>query len=525
MEFDHSTLYHAFMATSERDPNGVAWIEFDGDETQRRWRWTEWVDQVQRLAARLEENGIQAGDRIANLHRNGIDWALLDLACSAIGAIHAPLDSRLPPAWLHASLEHLAPKCIFGMTGISGVPSHLSMLGAGPLQAWRGGSSKPTSAHARRWERERDAHEVACILMTSGTTRHPRGVMLTHRNLLTNAAAKLEAMPQDANDVRLNFLPFAHAYARTCELSAWMLSGGTMACAHGIQDALRIAARLHPTLLNGVPSFYDALHRQCQQDRCRPLDALGGNLRRIASGGAPLSDPVRAAFENEGLPVFQGYGLTEASPVVCSNRDAVPDGLRELRGVGPPVTDVDVRIDADRRIWVRGPGVMHGYWNDPIATVAKIHQGWLDTGDLAAANLTGDREASECDAEGLLRSSVPLVLDGRSDDVQVLLNGCKFSPRPLEQCILQLEEVEHCILIGNLRRTPLLIVRPSPTGRAKSPETLLGMARETLDDAPEYARPTELRIDPEPWTMDNGRLHWKGGVNRRAIERGPLGRP
>jgi long-chain acyl-CoA synthetase len=531
------SIYQVFLQTADRDPHATAWLAGNTSESRPRWRWSELVDQVQSAAAWLLDVNVAPGDRVANVGRNTAEWAILDLACSAIGAIHAPLDPRLPDSALMEALKQLEPKALFA-SDPTRVPRSQSLADLGHV------SHPPAPQRRRAWERPILANDPACILFTSGTTDIPRGVMLSHRNLLSNAVAKLDAMPQSADDLRLNILPFAHAYARTCELTTWVVSGGTMACAHSMEDALRVAPQLQPSLLNGVPAFFEGLHARWQPPHGsgHPLARLlGEGIRRLASGGAPLAEPLRRAFNEVDLPIYQGYGLTEASPVVCSNRAPSNQSAAEMRGVGPAVDGVTIRVDAEQRVWVRGAGIMIGYWRSADATAAKIQEGWLDTGDIAAPceSLDAPHEDTQArtSSSGAMPTGAkpvgaspvvnrpdgthrgPLWIEGRCDDVQVLSNGYKFSPRPIEARITQRTEIERCVLVGNRRKRPVLVVRMHPSYTHLSPGEVLLIALETLDGVPEYAKPDQVQIDAEPWSVRNGRMHWKGTVDRRAIER------
>ncbi|MCU0708368.1 MAG: AMP-binding protein [Pirellula sp.] len=494
------SLFDAFQLRVSEWPEAVAWVAANPEETRSYWTWSELSDSVLRTAATLRRSGVNAGDRVANLGKNCAEWAILDLACSAIGAVHAPIDARVPDAWIHACLKQLEPTYVCGGkragTRFAHANSSLQELIA----------SKSVDSFPRL--SEVDPKRTACILFTSGTTSSPRGVMLSHHNLLSNAAAKLDAMPQSPDDLRLNLLPFSHAYARTCELTTWILAGGTMACAHGIDSALAQAARLRPHLLNAVPAFYEELARlipSTSLQSTRIADMLGGRMRRLASGGAPLQDRVRQIFSHAELPVFQGYGLTEASPVVCSNRVS-HDQPPILCGVGPAVQGVQVRVDEDQRLWVSGEGVMQGYWRDPQATEERIIDGWLDTRDIASIDVA-DGQAS-------------LRIEGRLDEVQILANGYKFSPRPLEHRLAgEMDAVAYCLLLGNGRRKPILAVQLATQFEHVDGAKLLSQAKEVLKDQPDYIVPDAVWISPEPWTVTNGCLHWKGGINRREIQR------
>jgi long-chain acyl-CoA synthetase len=517
-----SSLYHAFCRTADAMPDAVAWIAADtastDSGTRMTWTWKDLQTRVQCLAAWLEANSIGLEERVVNLAPNSVDWVVLDLACAAIGAIHVPIDRRLPTHQIRELLLSIDPSLLLfdrskppGGKGWQTIDSH-------PICELRDAATPsvlPSPRQLARWLEPIDGHATACILATSGTTGPPKGVMLSHTNLLRNAAAKQEAMPQSGNDIRLNLLPFAHAYAKTCELGIWILVGGTMVCANGIQDALAMAPAIQPTLLNGVPAFYESffpIWQNTGRDTLGLKKLLGPKIRRLASGGAPLPEAIRSAFALAELPLFQGYGLTEASPVVCSNRAATESHHDLLEGVGPPVRETEVRVDADGRLWVRGPGVMQGYWRDPAATERKLRDGWLDTGDCIES------------VPSLRHSSIAypdptsITIAGRCDDVQVLSNGFKFSPRPLERAIERLAPVQHCVFVGNKRRTPLMIVQLRSGYRSMTAQELLSMAREELRLHPWFCLPTQVVMDDSPWTTDSGLVHWKGNLHRRAIE-------
>jgi long-chain acyl-CoA synthetase len=532
------TLYQTFIETAQTRSHEVAWIELQSDRTSS-WTWNAVADQVHSIAAKLESQGIRHGDRIANLCRNSLGWASLDLACSALGAVHAPLDRRMPASQRSAILDRLEPALLVDESNpdqrsVATDPAvHASfssrpILGVGTANCdtddhdsrWSmhdmlEPSLLPSPAQLQRWQQAVDPNDLACILHTSGTTGLPKGVMLSHRNLSTNALAKLDAMPQSYTDLRLNLLPFAHAYAKTCELGTWIAAGGTMVCASSIAECLVMAPVIQPHLLNGVPAFFESLWQRWQSAGGHP-DALhsllGGRIRRLASGGAPLRESMRCAFAAAGLPIFQGYGLTEASPVVCSNRAGRGASSHQLDGVGPAVRDVSLRIDDDQRLWVRGPGVMLGYWLDPVATGDKIVDGWLDTGDrVAITGMPPQRHIAYPDA-------TPVCIEGRCDDVQVLTTGYKFSPLPIERQITQIPSIEACIVIGNGRRAPLLVVRLQTAQDALDDQAVLALVRQQLVDFPEYTHPTHVILESEPWSISSGALHWKGSLQRRILE-------
>ncbi len=320
---------------------------------------------------------------------------------------------------------------------------------------------------------------AALVLQTSGTTSTPRGVVLTHQNLLGNAAAKLSAVPQSSDDVRLTVLPLSHAYARTCDFGTWLLSGCEWAVTLGFAGLLDLASRVRPTLMNVVPSIAYRLLAE-------PAGAIGlERLRLLGCGGAAISSNAFEQFATRGVTVIQGYGLTETGPVICS---ATPHNATAGL-VGDFVHGWQHQIRGGE-LFVRGPHVMHGYWGDESATRAKIDsEGWLRTGDLI------ERDA----ATGQLR------ILGRVDDVLVMDNGRKISPSRIEREVEQIAGVEHALLLWR-GRLELWI-----DGTAEESSVL------TLLDKHPHCRSVTLSRFATPLSVERGELTVKGTIRRARI--------
>ena len=326
------SLFDALCRTAEAFPDQPAWLLLDneerassaflptaqtsmelGNQRPRIITWRETQATVERLAYWLSEQGLREGDRIANLERNSFEWACLDLACAALGCIHSPLDTRAGSESIRRSIGLLEPRVVFGCN-----PSVLDCPTMSLRSAMTAAVQAPVERLRASWSDRDRSSETATILWTSGTTSQPKGAMLSHSNLLSNATAKLDAMPQSETDLRLNLLPFAHAYARTCELTTWLLTGGTMACVGSVREFLDVAPRIQPTLINSVPSMIEAFlvprdresivsPKGSSGENCDDLLAiLGGSVRRLASGGAGISASTRELFANAGLPIYQG---------------------------------------------------------------------------------------------------------------------------------------------------------------------------------------------------------------------------
>jgi long-chain acyl-CoA synthetase len=328
--------------------------------------------------------------------------------------------------------------------------------------------------------------------------------MLSHRNLVENAFAKLDAMPQFSSDHRLNVLPFSHAYAKTCELATWLFSASSLEIASSSRQLINHFAIARPTLFNGVPLLFNRIHSEWQKrgGGAELLQSMtGGRMRQLASGGAPLQEELRNAFERSGLPIFQGYGLTEAGPVVCSNRSGASTAGEDrcLVGVGPAVKGVELKIDEGRRLWVRGSGLMLGYWNNPKGTNERIKHGWLDTGDVAELDELGN-----------------LKILGRSDDTIVLENGYKIDPLGIEQLICNIPGVRDCVLVANATSgydAVLLCDRNcEESGGADIESQLRGLLSKRIAVLPRH-----VVLTTEDWSESNGYRNFKGAKNRSKI--------
>ncbi len=269
------------------------------------------------------------------------------------------------------------------------------------------------------------------ILWTSGTTSTPKGVTLSHRNLFGNAQAKLNAVPQSIDDVRLTALPLCHAYARTCDFGTWLLSGCTLAVGRGFDAWESLGGIVRPTLANTVPSV---AQRLLDAD----ADTLGlGRLRLLGCGGAAMNDTDFAAWRQRGVTVIQGYGLTETSPVICS---ATPhNATAGLVGEFVDGWESEIR---DGRLFVRGPHLMLGYWNDEAANLPSE---WIRT-DGSTPAIWSQVDA----ATGQLR------ILGRSDDVIVLSDGHKVHPQSIERDIQSVAGIRHAMIVTAGRHVDVL---------------------------------------------------------------------
>jgi long-chain acyl-CoA synthetase len=453
------------------DSNSIDWLT-----------WGQLAESVATMVKTLERFSLQNQAQVASKLTNSLAWISIDLACQILGHIHVAADVRWPAATTQRMLGETKCELVFTQRQDQLHPATQSVL----ARSCRGGYEKAVQLDATassidddaldemlQTARKVDPNSPAQILFTSGTTGMPKAVVLSHRNLVSNALAKLDAAPQSSLDLRLNILPFCHAYARTCELSTWILTGGQLCIATYWDDFLRLATRIKPTLVNLVPHWVNKLAEMAETSE-KLREMLGGNLRLLQVGGAALSNQVWNRFADAGLPPLQGYGLTEASPVICSNRA----GQQKPGTIGWPVYGVETKIDFNGQLWARGENIMLGYFDDRQATDLRIQDGWLSTGDLV-----------EQDSEGRLR------VTGRADNRIVLSTGLKVSPELIEARLMSSPDIEHVLVVGT--NQPFLVAlvwcKSTKTDREVVAEShsveLPTRLDAALDDLPDYMRP------------------------------------
>jgi len=272
--------------------------------------------------------------------------------------------------------------------------------------------------------------DLATIMYTSGTTGNPKGVMLSHGNVLSNVAQCLAAEPPRPDDVVLYWLPLSHIYARTCDFYQPLVAGTLICLSESVDTVVADIAAVQPTHLSCVPRFYEkvlasvgAPDPAVTSERLRKL--FGSRIRFLGAGGAPLPRPIEDVLRAAGLPILPGYGLTESAPVLSFNRtDRSKPGT-----AGMVLPGVEIRIAPDGEVLARGPNVMLGYWKNPEATAEAIEDGWLHTGDLGTL-----------DADGFL------TITGRKKELLVLSNGKKVVPTQIEGLLVADECIDQAVV-------------------------------------------------------------------------------
>jgi len=554
-----------------RTPQAQAYRLYD--EARGAWAivsWKAFGEHVARFVRGMAALGLRRGDRVAVLLPNGLDAVSVDQAALALGCVPVPMHAIDNPASIAYILADSGATMLvadtkeqwqaIAATGL--VPATLrhvvlrecdkSAEGDGPLVLpldvllARGDITAVAEPIAP--PREED---LATLVYTSGTTGKPKGVMLTHRNVLANVKAIQEHLHPRADDLFLSFLPLSHTFERTCGYYLPIACGACVAFARSVQQLPEDLRTVRPTILVSVPRIYERVYARVQsmleasplkhrlfqwaQDVgwrrfCRAqelpvdegaspaLDALawpllsrlvaapllaqfGGRLRVAVSGGAALSQPIAHTFLGLGLPIVQGYGMTESAPVVAANTPEDNDPAT----VGRPLPGVEVRIGENKELLVRGPNVMRGYWKREEETARALEGGWLHTGDQAAIE------------NGRVR------ILGRVKEIIVTSTGEKIAPVDLEMAIVADPLFEQAYAFGDNRpfiasivvlgREPWerlahgLGLDPAAAASLQAPaavQAALERIKELTKAFPYYAQPRAVALTLEPWSVENG---------------------
>ncbi len=457
-----TTLVHLFLdrvAASGEVP--AIWIAKGGGFQPRTWH--ELAHDVFRAAAALAEF-VEPGERVVQLSENRYEWIVCDLAIQLARAIHVPIHAPLASAQVVAQIRDCGARVAIVSSieqlekihaGADDLPSDLRLFcfdtaadadRAEPFARLLDDGPGSTEILARAAREHVKPESIATLLYTSGTTGEPKGVVLTQGNLTSNALGTLDAIEQTEHDLRVNFLPLSHVFARTCDLYTWIALGSQLALAQSRETVIADCQALHPTTLNGVPYFFDKVRRVLiESGKADEPDALsnlfGGKIRFFCSGGAALPDHVFDFYQERSVPILQGYGLTETSPVISVS------SLRHVRrgASGKAIRDVEIRIATDDEILTRGPHVMSGYYNRPAATAEVIRDGWFHTGDYG-----------HLDEDGFL------FIRGRKKEIIVTSGGKNVSPVQLESLLTEDPLILQAIVIGDDRDFLTALIVPDP---------------------------------------------------------------
>ena len=572
-------MLHALTSKARPDAlnykRGGEWRPISSEELLRR---------VRRVALGLHSLGLRRGDRAGILSESSPEWVVADLGCQFAGVVNVPLYPTLAPQQVCYIAEDSGARLLFVQNReaygrVREVLASCAALSEVVLLSGEGGEGALTlaelEARGARLEAEQPRlleelygevtpGDLATVIYTSGTTGEPKGVMLTHSNVVSNLVGTSERLAFGPEDVALSVLPLSHVFERGA-MYMYLHHGAKVYFAEAIERIGDNMREVRPTIVVAVPRLFEKIYARIKDKAAEggrvktallmwavgvgrrrahaavwrrpagPLlrlqhaaasrlvfskwrDATGGRIRLFCSGGAALPEELGLVFYGAGLPIVQGYGLTETSPVICVNG---PEDNR-IGTVGRPIRRVEVRIAADGEIETRGPTVMRGYYNKPEATREVFTEdGWFKTGDIGAL-----------DAEGYLR------ITDRKKELFKTSGGKYVAPQPVEQLIKQSRFVSQVVLVGNGRKFPAALIVPdweqlrsyaqhkgldcrTPADFCRHPRVidLLQRQVDTLTaDLARYERVKRVALLERELTIDGGELTPTLKVKRRVID-------
>ena len=560
------TLHGLFRERVRRTPDSPAYRYFNVvSNTWEQNTWSEMAFHIERWQTALKREPLKAGDRIAIWMSNCREWVMMDQAALRLGLVVVPLYHNDRPENIVYILNNAGVKLLLIADGkywrqlnsVSDKPKTLIRVVS--LGRFENKTDDRRLRFASEWlpekgddlkETDGRPDDLATIVYTSGTTGHPKGVMLSHRNVLWNAFSGMQSVPVFREDIFLSFLPLSHTFERTVGYYLPVMAGATVAYARSIPKLTEDFISIRPTVLVSVPRIFERVYTKilselekktpiirnlfeltvkvgCKRfeylqkrekwnhsflvwpllDRLVAMNIrkrLGGRLRVSVVGGAPLSTGVAKVFIGLGVQLLHGYGLTETSPVVSVNmlEDNVPSS------VGIPLQDVKTRIGKNKELLIKGPGVMLGYWKNAGATNRMIDRdGWLHTGDK-----TEIRDGH-------------IYITGRIKEIIVMATGEKVPPADIEMAVELDPLIEQTIVIGEGKPYLAALVVPNKEGVARvaaelgitldNPSFLknsrlqkymLQRISDRMHSFPGYAIIRRVTLLKEPWTVENGLL-------------------
>jgi len=540
----NANLSELFLERIRQTPALPAYRQFTG-ERWSDWTWADAAREVGCWQAALQREGLRPGDRVALCLRNCVEWVWFDQAALGLGLVTVPLYFDDRPENMAWCLNDAGVRLLLLEDGAqwSTLRDRAKTIER-VVCLRRVVQEDPQITHVADWlpapgsepiRSRAFPNDLATIVYTSGTTGRPKGVMLTHRNILSNVVAAMRALTASSSDRFLSFLPLSHMFERTCGYYSSVWAGAQTVYARSIAQLAEDMQTQRPTILVAVPRIFERIWWRMQEqmvpgslkrrlfdmavasgwrrfrgeatvvDRLRwPIlkilvvkklqRRLGGRIRLMAVGGAAFAPDLARIFVGLGLPISQGYGLTEAAPILTANRLDDNDPLT----VGRALEGVELRCASNGELLARGPNIMLGYWNLGQVTRAVIDSdGWLHTGDLA--QLRNGR----------------VTITGRMKEIIVMSSGEKVAPDDAEQAIRRDPVFEQVMVVGEGRgKLGLLCV-----AKIADLHELCTRANAQLRDFPGYVRICHVARVADAWTVENGLLTSKLSMRRKEVER------
>lgn len=494
MRLDVATIVDIFRAGMKHDlPNAQRikrngeWVTYSSKETYRR---------VVNLARAMQSWGIKRGERVAILSENRPEWAIVDFACAVTGIIDVPLYPTLTAEQAQFILKDSNCRVVFASTieqcrKVNSIRAQTQLervilmddcseIGCDDLKRILESAPYAPAPEIEALADQIKPDDLATIIYTSGTTGTPKGVMLTHGNIASNILGSTTAFDWSHGEGYLSFLPLSHITARHVDYCIWGQGIDISYCPH-FEDLPALMREVAPHNFVSVPRVYEKVRQEAERKAGQGLKkkifrwalgvgkkhreeilagkrpasfqwnlakklvfskihaAMGGRMEACISGGAPLGVETAQWFADIGIRIFEGYGLTETSPVIGIN---TKDHYR-LGSIGRPLPNVQVKLAPDGELLVKGPSVTKGYWNLPEETANAFEDGWFKTGDIASI-----------DADGFIS-----ITDRKKDLIKT--SGGKFiAPAPIENQLKANVLVAQAVVIGDRRRFPSVLIQP-----------------------------------------------------------------
>ena len=567
------TLYGLFNQRVQRSPNQIAYSQYIGGHWQQ-FSWQQMSVLIDRWQAAFINSGLKKGDRVAILLPNSIYWVCFDQAAHALGLVVVPLYMDDRAENMAYILDYTQSQLLFidsashwheleqdksikleNLTHIISLDESAEGLDERlddrlddrlvSMDNWL----PETAPHSDPVQQDADA--LASIIFTSGTTGRPKGVMLSHANILANAYSCVRYGPFVPEDIFVSFLPLSHTFERTVGYYMTIMAGAKVVYARSISELGEDLINHQPTVIVTVPRIFERVYQKIRTQldegssfkkklfelavetgwqRFEHLQGrgpwklsfllfpildklvgqkirgkLGGALRIAIAGGAPLPAVIGKTFLALGVNVTQGYGMTETSPVLSSNLNE----KNKPASIGLPLLDVELKLGENNEILAKGPNVMMGYWQNEEATKDTFTEdGWLKTGDCG-----------KIDDEGYIH------IIGRIKEILVLANGEKVPPADMESAISEDPLFEQTMVIGEGKPYLSVLVvlnkevwrkHAQQLGVAQDDESvfttpeiekfLVGRIAEQIEHFPGYAKIYKTAAMLSPWTVENGLL-------------------
>lgn len=567
---DADTLAGVFLERVAKSPHKTAYVYYQPEQEHwREISWSQMEQRVAHWQSAFRQESLKPGDRVAMMLNNGIDWVTFELAAQGLGLVTVPLYTNDRAENIGYILQDAGVRLLLvenksqwlelqkirnQLAGLNRIVTleHVNPMGLQPrllyIEEWL-----PDQAPAETTALPLASGSLATIVYTSGTTGRAKGVMLSHHNILWDIESGLKIIDVYPSDHFLSFLPLSHTLERTVGFYGPLVAGSSVAFCRSIPQLAEDLRLQRPTIIVSVPRIFERVYagiqeklqrdsaitrflfngavtagwRHFEHDQGRApwspilllqplLDRLvghnvrarlGGRLRIAVSGGAPLAPEIARIFLSLGVPILQGYGLTETSPIIAANTNE--DNIPASAGI--PLPDIEIQVSEAGELMVRAPSVMLGYWNDPKATAEILDaSGWLRTGDKVEIK------------QG------HIFITGRLKEIIVLANGEKVPPADMEMCIATDSLFDQVLVLGE--RKPYLSalvvlnaevaettgIDPMNIGEADE-QRLLERINNRLDNFPGYAKVVRIAVSKQPWSVENGFLTPTLKLKRGAI--------